>query len=272
MIPKVIHYCWFGGNPLPEAAKKCIASWKKFCPDYEIVQWDESNYDVTKNQYMYQAYQAGKWAFVSDYARLDIIYEHGGIYFDTDVEVIKNMDSFLEDPMFCGWESNVENQAGNKVAFGLGFGAEQYNLVLKKTLDVYENLTFLQEDGTYNLVPCPYYQTLALLQLGLDDSQMTLQKLKDATVYPCEYFSPKNYYTGQIHITENTHTIHHYSALWLSEKQRKAVSIRRIIRSKMGNQFAEKFCNNNMYYFFEHWYADGILDVICRVKNKLMRK
>ena len=105
MIPKIIHYCWFGGAELPEKDRKCIESWKKFCPDYQIIEWNENNYDVTKNTYMYQAYQAKKWGFVPDYARLDIIYQHGGIYLDTDVELVKNLDSLLENDAFMGFVS-----------------------------------------------------------------------------------------------------------------------------------------------------------------------
>ena len=118
MIPKKIHYCWIGGNPLPELAIKCIESWKKYCPDYEIIEWNEKNYDFRKNQFMREAYDEKKWGFVPDYARLDIIYEHGGIYLDTDVEIIKPLDSLLKEQGFAGME-----QPGI-VALGLGFGAE----------------------------------------------------------------------------------------------------------------------------------------------------
>ena len=104
MIPKVIHYCWFGGNSLPEEAKRCIESWKKYCPDYKIIEWNENNYDVNSNEYMKAAYKEKKWAFVSDYARIDVVYKYGGIYMDTDVELVKELDSFLKDRMYCGWE------------------------------------------------------------------------------------------------------------------------------------------------------------------------
>ena len=105
MIPKVIHYCWFGGKPLPKLAKKCLASWKKFCPDYEIIRWDESNFDVNGCDYSREAYEAKKWAFVSDYARLKVIVDNGGIYMDTDVEVVKPLDEFLSHEAFSGFEN-----------------------------------------------------------------------------------------------------------------------------------------------------------------------
>ena len=119
MIPKVIHYCWFGHNPLPERYKEWIKSWKRYCPDYEIVEWNESNYDVTKHPYMRAAYDAKKWGFVSDYARLDIIYENGGIYLDTDVELVKNLDELLYQEGFAGVDSS------GRLSTGLGFGARK---------------------------------------------------------------------------------------------------------------------------------------------------
>ena len=120
-IPKVIHYCWFGGNPLPKSAEKCIKSWQKYCPDYEIVCWNEENFDITQNRYAKEAYEAGKWAFVSDYARLKVIFDHGGIYLDTDVELLKNIDFLLRNACFFGIQ-----QQDNMCATGLGFGADDY--------------------------------------------------------------------------------------------------------------------------------------------------
>ena len=124
MIPKVIHYCWFGGNELPELAMKCIDSWKKFCPDYEIKQWNEKNYDLDSSRYIKEAYKNKKWAFVSDYARLDIIYNNGGIYLDTDVELIGKLDEFLDEKCFLAAERE------EYVNTGLGFGAEKGNVVI----------------------------------------------------------------------------------------------------------------------------------------------
>ena len=153
MIPKVIHYCWFGGNPLPEEAKRCIESWKKYCPDYKIIEWNENNYDVNSNEYMKAAYKEKKWAFVSDYARIDVVYKYGGIYMDTDVELVKELDSFLNDRMYCGWEmrdpllDKLGRSYENSVAFGLGFGAEKGHPALKKILDLYDRISFYNEDG-----------------------------------------------------------------------------------------------------------------------------
>ena len=137
MIPKIIHYCWFGGESLPESAIKCINSWKKFCPDYEIIRWDESNYDVTKNVYMKEAYEAKKWGFVPDYARLDIVYNYGGIYMDTDVELLKPLDDLLGCNAYMGVEKP------GIVALGLGFGAEKGNSVIGDLLEEYNDKRFI---------------------------------------------------------------------------------------------------------------------------------
>ena len=133
---KKIHYCWFGGTEIPDKYKSWMESWERFCPDYEIIQWNEDNYDVSKNKYMFQAYSEKKWAFVPDYARLDIIYNHGGIYLDTDVEIIKNFDDLLYTKGFAGFESN------DYVAFGLGFGAMKNLPIIKELRDMYDDIEF----------------------------------------------------------------------------------------------------------------------------------
>ena len=237
MIPKVIHYCWFGKNELPEDAKRCIASWKKFCSDYEIIEWNETNYDVRKNKYMSDAYDEKKWAFVSDYARIDIIYNYGGIYLDTDVELLRPLDELLKDKMFCGWESRdpildeKKITYENSVNLGLGFGAEKNNIALKDILDLYEKLNFINEDGSLNLMACPHYQTEILKQYGLDDSQRTYQKLKDEIiVYPESYFSPKSMTTGKIILTDETYSIHHFSGTWIEKENPVKMFIRKFIK------------------------------------------
>ena len=242
MIPKTIHYCWFGKNELPESAKKCIESWKKFCPDYKIIQWNEENYDVRKNKYMSQAYDEKMWAFVSDYARFDIINEHGGIYLDTDVELIKSLDDFLKDKMFCGWESrdSIQNKnMENSVNFGLGYGSEKNNPILKDILKVYDNLLFINPDGTLNLIACPHYQTLVLKKYGLDDSKRSYQKLNDVIIYPETFFSPKSMITGEINITPDTVSIHHFSASWTRKGNKFFNNLERKISSIFGDKISK---------------------------------
>lgn len=208
-IDKVIHYCWFGKKVFPDHLQKCVDSWKKYCPDYKIVRWDESNYDIMKNKYMRDAYEAKMWGFVSDFARLDIVYHYGGIYLDTDVELIKPLDGLRENEMYCGFESN------HSIAFGLGFGAVKKHRIIKKILDVYDKLVFDTYDG--NPVPCPVYQTQALIEEGVKINN-TFQKMVDFTVYPSEVMAPVGPFMTGSGITENTVSIHHFDASWVGNR------------------------------------------------------
>lgn len=160
MIPKIIHYCWFGENPLPELAQKCIASWEKYCPDYEIKEWNENNFDLNGCAFVKEAYEAKKWAFVSDFARLKIIYEEGGIYLDTDVEILKSFDTLLGNKCFLGEETS------GFVATGLGFGAEKYNPIIKELLEMYIGKHFKLEDGLFDMMPCHRKNTEPLHKYG----------------------------------------------------------------------------------------------------------
>ena len=205
MIPKVIHYCWFGGNEMSALEKKCIESWKMQCPDYEIIRWDETNYDVTKNLYMQQAYAAKKWAFVSDYARLDILYQHGGFYLDTDVELLQSLDAQRTHAAFAG----IGCTGG--VNLGLGFGADACNALVKEMRDDYDTVSFLNPDGSLNTAPCVKYQTRLLKEKGFVDEDR-LQQVESMTIYPTEYFCPMHYETGALTLTEHTVSIHHYES------------------------------------------------------------
>lgn len=207
MIPKIIHYCWFGGNPLTKDALLCIESWKKYCPEYKIVCWDESNYDFHKNLYVEQAYKNKKWAFLSDYVRLDVVYNYGGIYLDTDVELIRSLDNLLENICFMGME-----QVGT-VATGLGFGAEKNNAFILENMKVYEKENYVYEDGTFKPPICVKITTQLLERNGLIEEN-SVQKINDITIYPPEYFCPLKMGTNKLRITSNTYSIHHYSASW----------------------------------------------------------
>lgn len=231
MIPKVIHYCWFGGNPLPELAIKCIESWKKFFPDYEIKEWNESNFDVNSIPYTAEAYKAKKYAFVSDYARFWILYHYGGLYFDTDVEVIKNMDDIVEKGPFMGCENTPFD--GTKtigVAPGLGLGVTFGHEIYKEMLDYYASLAFYKEDGNLNIVTIVTYTTGVLYKYGLRNIN-EIQCIKGIYIYPKDYFCPKDGYTGILSITDNTRTIHHYTASWLSPYKRICLFIRQFFAS-----------------------------------------
>lgn len=227
MIPKVIHYCWFGGNPLPEEYKKYIETWKNFCPDYEIREWNEINFDVTRNTYCREAYEAKKWAFVSDYARLKIIFDNGGIYLDTDVEMIRDIT-----PLVAGGVGFIGFQNPIQVNTGLGFAAAPNNAYVKQMLEMYEKRCFFTQSGALDLTPCPVANTVALKMCGLKNgkkSSLEIQELNGIKVYPTEYFNPIDPDTMKCHITENTYTIHRYSASWTSEKSKKMRKLKKFI-------------------------------------------
>ncbi|MBR2674002.1 MAG: polysaccharide pyruvyl transferase family protein [Mogibacterium sp.] len=236
-IPKTIHYCWIGDKPKPESVLRCIDSWRRFCPDYEIIEWNESNYDFTKNEFMRQAYDAGKWGFVPDYARLDIIFEHGGIYFDTDVELIRNTDHLLGNEAFAGFENTGDGESF--AALGLGFGASANNPLIKKLRDAYENISFINDDGTYNLKPSPYYTTRLLQLHGLRQKDMD-QKLDGISIFASDVFCPKNYRTGRIEIKERTVSIHHFDASWADGELKDEEEYQRRIYGAFGKSIGRK--------------------------------
>ena len=213
MIPKIIHYCWFGGNPLPPLAEKCIASWKRFLPDYEIKEWNEQNFDINIIPYTAEAYQAKKYAFVSDYAHFWILYHYGGLYFDTDVEVIKPMGSIIAKGAFMGCEQDSKSGIELTVAPGLGLAVESKHEIYKAILEEYDSFHFINEDGSNNDKTVVEYVTEILKKHGLRNSP-GIQNINGINVYPSEYFCPRNTVTKRMHITNNTYTIHHYMASW----------------------------------------------------------
>lgn len=217
-IPKIIHYCWFGGQEIPEKNRRWMESWKRFCPDYEIVEWNESNYDVTQNEYMYEAYQKKKWAFVSDYAGIDVICKNGGIYLDIDVELVANLDDLLYQHAFAGFESDQH------VNFGLGFGAERDSEIMKWLRNDYKDRHFIKEDGSLDLTACPVIQTESLIKIGLQLNG-EYQILQDRmTIYPEKMLSPKSIHTRIIETLDYTKSIHHFDASWddnLEHKKRR---------------------------------------------------
>ncbi len=216
LIPKKINYCWFGRNPLPESARKCIASWRKYLPDYEIIEWNEDNFDVNSIPYTVQAYEAKKYAFVSDYARFKILYEQGGLYFDTDVEVVRPMDDIVARGPFMGFEINPgEKRRFGAVNPGLGIGAIAGMKLYREIIDYYNNLHFIESDGTYNVTDAVVnITTRELIKAGLKD-HCGMQTVAGINIYPSEYFNPFDDITGRLNKTENTCTIHWYSKTWM---------------------------------------------------------
>lgn len=252
MIPRKIHYCWFGGNPLPPLAEKCMKSWEKLCPGYEIIRWDEQNYDINNTPlYVQQAYEQKKWAFVTDYARLQIVYEQGGIYLDTDVELKKNLDKLLEYRAYFGFED------GKNVNTGIGFGAEKHHPILKELMDDYRDIPFILPDGSLDQTPCPQRNTNVFLRHGLkqDDS---LQLLEDgAAILPSRFLCPVDNRTRMMRKTKDMISIHHYSASWqdkalskrwrrLQDMHRREDTLRHIRLAP--NRAARKLLGDERYY------------------------
>ena len=217
MIPKIIHYCWFGGKPLPKSAETCIASWKKYLPDYEIKRWDESNFDVNAIPYTREAYAACKFAFVSDYARFWILYHYGGVYFDTDVEVIRPIDDIINRGSFLGVESN--RNGIYTVNPGLGFAATQGTAVIGEVVNLYSTFHFINTDGASDLKNIVEITTDYLSSKGLQNTD-EIQDCCGFTIYPKDYFCPIDYDTRELKITENTRTIHHYAESWVPRSTR----------------------------------------------------
>ena len=228
-IPKVIHYCWFGRNPLPPMAVKCIESWKKFLPDYEIKQWNEDNFDIAVNAYVEEAYYMKKYAFVSDYARFWVLYHHGGIYFDVDVELLKPIDDILKTGPFMGlegfetWYKYKDLKAAP--AAGLGMAAYPKMEAIKDMLDYYTGRHFISLKGKPNVKTVVLIVADVLLDRGgvIDPDNITV--CSDIHIYPEEYFNPKRVATGKITITENTRSIHHYAATWVDRKRIKGLKL-----------------------------------------------
>lgn len=207
MIPKVIHYCWFGRGEKSKLTRQCIDSWQKHCPDYKIIEWNEDNFNIDMNEYTRMCYQSKKWAFLSDYVRLVVVYHNGGIYFDTDVEVIRSFDELLDSDAFFGFENN------EYVATGLGFGSKKGHCSVYYMLEEYND--FL--DGKSEVTKCPQLNTAGLLKIGLVQNGK-LQRLEyDTIIYPMDYFNPLDDATGKLHITEYTYSINHYGKSWMKK-------------------------------------------------------
>lgn len=240
MIPKVIHYCWFGKNPIPADYQRYIESWKKYLPDYEIKEWNEDNYDVNCIPFSSEAYGVKKYAYVSDYARLRILYEHGGIYFDTDVEVIRNMDDLMEKGAWMAIEKHTNTpDADDMVALGLGFAVEPHNPIIKEIMAYYENTHYIFPDGHIEQITIVPITSKVLKKYGLRPTTTEPYDCGGITIYPWEYFCPEEYLSGKLEITDHTYTIHHYSSSWMSrwdklmvKKGYYMVKIRRLLGLK----------------------------------------
>lgn len=209
MIPKKIHYCWFGGNPLPDNVQKFIATWKKYCPDYEIIEWNESNFNIHSIPYVEEAYRSRKWAFVSDVARLNALVSEGGIYMDTDVEVVRSLDALLENKSFLGFEG-TQYIATNMM------GSEPQHPFFRQFLESYSSRRFIREDGTLDQTTNVEEITKRLQKQGfvLNGKE---QEIDGIHLYPTDRFSPYDYITGKLSKTANTYSIHWFDKSWIKQ-------------------------------------------------------
>lgn len=213
-IPKIIHYFWIGNGEIPDELKGYIDSWMKVCPDYRIIRWDESNYDFTKNRYMREAYEKHMWSFATDYSRLDVVYEYGGIYLDTDIELVESLDKLRNCDAFFGFANAIE------VSTGIGFGAKAKHPIIKDMMNEYNTKGFLNEDGTANKRICSFYQNSVLSNWGFDPFSGEYQERRGVVIYPSEVLSP---YGVSISSGQNDKTrfsdctigIHHNYASWI---------------------------------------------------------
>ena len=250
-IPKKIHYCWFGRGEKSKLAKKCIKSWKKFLCNYEIMEWNEDNFDINSNKFVKQAYDNKKYAFVSDYVRLYALLNHGGIYMDTDVEVLKSLDPLLDNEAFIGFESEI--LCGTAI-----IGAKKENKIIKSFFNSYENRSFIKEDGTYNDEPNTEMATNICCEYGLKLNN-TIQNLKHITVYPKTFFSPLGYEESEYNFSEDTYVIHHFDGRWMSdEKKFESMQRRKINRKK-----------NLLKRYLGYKKANFILDFNSNIRYKL---
>ena len=207
MIPNAIHYCWVGRGPKSKKIEHCIASWRKYCPDYQIIEWNEDNFDVNRNGYTRMCYEQRKFAFLSDYVRLLVLEQQGGFYFDTDVEVVRPIDALCNHKAFIGFETDYY------VNTGQGFGCEAHNPAIRAMLAAYDD--FL--DGSQGTQGCPILNTRALEGFGLVHNG-EYQDLGAISVYPRDYFNPYDAPTGRLFQTPNTYSIHWYAKSWMKKR------------------------------------------------------
>lgn len=231
LIPKVIHYCWFGGAEKSELIKKCIHTWKQMCPDYEIVEWNENNFDINICPYVQEAYQEKKWAFVSDYARLWIVYNEGGIYLDTDVELLKSLNGVL------GYKTFFASEDDHNINTGIGFGSVAQSHVIKALMDDYESIHFIRDiDRSCDMLPCTTRNTESF-ERKFGSTQNYLNRLSEngIMIFSQEYFCPFNNVTGEMNITDKTIAIHWFSASWRSKYINRREKIMRPIKKLIKN-------------------------------------
>lgn len=226
---KIIHYCWFGNGEKSKLIKKCINSWKKYMPDYKIIEWNEKNFDINCNSYVKEAYENKKYAFVSDYARLKIIYEYGGIYLDTDVELLKRIpDDIIKSGYFA-------KESEDEINTGLGFSTNKNNDIIRLIMKSYDNEHFINEDGSLNTYTC-VSRTMDVLKKNGYEMTRNTKSIDNVPIFSQEYFCGFDLKTNHYNITSNTISVHHYAATWQNRKTRFVKKIKKIISRIIGKK------------------------------------
>ncbi len=225
MIPKKIHYCWFGSNKIPDKTLDYIKSWKSKCPDYEFILWNEDNFDINMNAFVREAYDAKKWAFVSDVARLYALKQQGGIYLDTDIELVDNFDNFLDSKAFIGTERL--KKLGDAQLSTAVIGSCKQGVWVTQMLQSYQNRSFRLKDGSLDLTPNTASLTYATFNASIIPDLN--QSSDELSVYSSEYFSPKDFFSSKLSVTSNTVAIHHFEGGWVSRRVKIKIAIRRFL-------------------------------------------
>jgi len=245
IIPKIIHYCWFGRGQMPELAVKCIKSWKTFLPDYTLKLWNEDNFEIESVQYVKEAYIARKFAFVTDYVRLYALYHEGGIYMDTDVEILKSLDDLLVLPAFSGYESNRYSN------FPTGLMASKANGIwVKEQLDYYTNKSFINSDGSFDLTTNTYTISRIMIENGFELNGKYQIYKNEMHCFPSDYFCPLSS-TRVLNLTKNSYCIHHFAGSWHEKtlkQQFKSFITQKIIGNKLTNVIIKLKRRFSSYY------------------------
>ena len=236
MIPKIIHFCWLSGDKYPKLIQQCIATWKTKLPDYEFMLWDTKKFDLESTLWTKQAFESKKYAFAADYIRLYVVYKYGGIYLDTDVEIVKNFDDLLHLPYFIGLEQNDIIEAAV-------FGAEKETDWLADCMRYYDNRPFIKDDGSPDLLILPKImegqieQNKKLVSMGKSDLQNLNKLIQDKTkllLFPSEFFSAKNHETQKVSKSRDTYSIHHFNNSWIPKRMKLRLNLKRKLLKILG--------------------------------------
>lgn len=260
MISKKIHYCWFGRQPLPDDVQAMIATWRRYCPDYKIIEWNESNFDINANDYVREAYEAQKWAFVTDYVRLKVLYEQGGFYMDTDVEVVKPLDPLLVFDAVFGYETKTSIQTCT-------IGANCGNKWIETLLKNYDNRHFLKPDGLYDLTT----NVMTITRLTTDRYRLILDGTtkkfgENMLLLPFDYLCAKSYQTGKVMLTKHTYTIHHFKGSWLTDEKKHQVEVSRAYYNKL-SWIPFKCLRQKIAATISVYNVYGIIEVVKRIRK-----